>query len=183
MTHVARSALVPYTPHEMFVLVADIPSYPQFLPWCGGARILSRDEDLVVASIDIAYKGMHKTFTTRNRMQADKLLEMSLVEGPFRHLHGNWQFLPVGDRTEPRAADRNGSPVPSGRSSFHDTRSGGGFGDDGCRVSFDLDFEVANRLMAVVINPVFTSIANQMVDGFVERARIVYGARDGGWRL
>lgn len=146
MTHIARSALVPYSAHEMFVLVADIPGYPKFLPWCGGARILSQDEDLVVASIDVAYKGVHKTFTTRNRLQQDKLLEMSLVEGPFRHLHGNWLFGVVGDNA--------------------------------CRVSFDLDFEVSNRLLAVVINPVFTSIANQMVDSFVARARVVYGPRD-----
>ncbi|OGI39755.1 MAG: hypothetical protein A2140_06525 [Candidatus Muproteobacteria bacterium RBG_16_62_13] len=178
MTHIARSALVPYTAHEMFALVADIPSYPKFLPWCGGARILSRDEDLVVASIDVAYKGVHKTFTTRNRLQTDKVLEMSLVEGPFRHLHGNWLFNSVGDRIEPRAADRNGSPAPFGRSSCPNTRSGGGFGTDACRVSFDLDFEVANRLLAVVINPVFTGIANQMVDSFAARARVVYGPRE-----
>lgn len=146
MTHIARSALVPYTAHEMFALVADIPSYPQFLPWCGGARIQSQDEDLVVASIDIAYKGVHKAFTTRNRLQTDKVLEMSLVEGPFRHLHGNWLFNAVGA--------------------------------DACRVSFDLDFEVSNRLLAVVINPVFTGIANQMVDSFAARARVVYGPRE-----
>ena len=146
MTHIARSALVPYSAHEMFSLVADIPSYPQFLPWCGGARILSQDEDLVVASIDIAYKGVHKTFTTRNRLQTDKVLEMSLVEGPFRHLHGNWLFNTVGA--------------------------------DACRVSFDLDFEVSNRLLALVINPVFTGIANQMVDSFAARARVVYGPRE-----
>lgn len=146
MTHIARSALVPYSAHEMFALVADIPSYPQFLPWCGGARIQSRDEDLVVASIDIAYKGVHKTFTTRNRLQTDKVLEMSLVEGPFKHLHGNWLFS--------------------------------GVGAEACRVSFDLDFEVSNRLLAVVINPVFTGIANQMVDSFAARARVVYGPRE-----
>lgn len=146
MTHIARSALIPYSAHEMFALVADIPSYPQFLPWCGGARILSQDEDLVVASIDIAYMGVHKTFTTRNRLQQDKLLEMSLVEGPFRHLHGNWLFNALSA--------------------------------DASRVSFDLDFEVSNRLLAVVINPVFTAIANQMVDSFAARARVVYGPRE-----
>jgi ribosome-associated toxin RatA of RatAB toxin-antitoxin module len=145
VTHIARSALVPYTPHEMFALVADIPSYPGFLPWCGGARILSQDEDLVVASIDIAYHGVHKTFTTRNRLQRDKVLEVSLVEGPFKHLHGNWLFDAVGA--------------------------------DASRVVFNLDFEVANRLMAMVISPVFTGIANQMVDSFVARARAVYGPR------
>ena len=92
MTTVNKSALVPYSAHEMYALVTDVESYPRFLPWCGGARVLSREGDLIVASIDIAYKGVHKTFTTRNRAHQDKMLEMRLVEGPFKRLHGHWQF-------------------------------------------------------------------------------------------
>ena len=57
MTAIHRSALVPYSAQEMFDLVADIPSYPKFLPWCGGARILSKEQDAVIASVDIAYSG------------------------------------------------------------------------------------------------------------------------------
>lgn len=102
MTTISKSALVPYSAHDMFVLVADIESYPQFLPWCGGARILSRNEDLVEASIDIVYSGLHKTFTTSNRLQTDKMMEMRLVEGPFKHLHGYWLF---------EALDENGCKV------------------------------------------------------------------------
>jgi ribosome-associated toxin RatA of RatAB toxin-antitoxin module len=145
MTVIHRSALVPYSAAEMYALVADIPSYPQFLPWCGGARVLSRDEDMVVAAVDIAYGGAHKTFTTRNFMQQDKMLEIELVEGPFSHLHGYWRF----EVLEPQA----------------------------CKVSLDLDFEVASRLLAMALNPVFTGIANQLVDSFAQRARVIYGAR------
>jgi ribosome-associated toxin RatA of RatAB toxin-antitoxin module len=145
MTVIRRSALVPYSAHEMFELVTDIPSYPTFLPWCGGARILSQDGDQAMASIDIAYRGVHRSFTTHNRMQKDKMLEIALVEGPFSRLQGLWRF----DVIEVRA----------------------------CRISMDIEFEVSNRLLALVINPVFTSIANQFVDSFVERARQLYGPR------
>src|SRR5581483_6980931 len=72
VTSIQRSALVPYSDHEMYQLVADIPSYPAFLPWCGGARIVTRAPEMVVAEIGIAYKGVHKTFTTRNLLQPDK---------------------------------------------------------------------------------------------------------------
>lgn len=92
MTAIHRSALVPYSAHEMFALVADIASYPQFLPWCGGARIVSANEDEVIAAIDIAYGGVHKTFTTRNLLQRDKMMELRLMEGPFSQLQGFWRF-------------------------------------------------------------------------------------------
>ncbi len=144
MTVIHRSALVPYSADEMFRLVADVESYPRFLPWCGGARILSRDEDTLVAAVDIAYGGIHKTFTTRNLMQPSKMLDIHLVEGPFSHLNGHWRF---------------------------DT-----LGDDGSRISLDLDFEFSNRLAAFAISPVFTRIANDLVDGFVRRAHELHRA-------
>jgi coenzyme Q-binding protein COQ10 len=99
MTSISRSALVPYSAHEMYELVADIPSYSEFLPWCGGARIVSRDEDSVVASVDIDYRGVHKTFTTRNLLQPDKMMEMRLLDGPFSHLRGYWRFAALDERS------------------------------------------------------------------------------------
>lgn len=92
MTTIHRTALVPYSAQEMFELVADIPAYPRFLPWCGGARYLSLGEDVSTAVIEIAYGGVHKSFTTRNLMQPGRLIEMRLIDGPFRHLHGHWRF-------------------------------------------------------------------------------------------
>ncbi|RMG29126.1 MAG: type II toxin-antitoxin system RatA family toxin [Gammaproteobacteria bacterium] len=94
---VHKSAIVPYTPREMYDLVDDIESYPQFLPWCGGARVLERTRDTVRASIEIARGAVHKTFTTLNRVQPGKMIEMRLVEGPFRRLEGFWRFDPLGD--------------------------------------------------------------------------------------
>lgn len=92
MPDVNKSALVPYSAKEMYDLVADIPGYPVFLPWCGDSEILSINGDEVRARIDLAYKGIHKSFTTINRNQTDKMIEMRLQEGPFKHLEGFWRF-------------------------------------------------------------------------------------------
>ncbi len=83
----------------MYGLVADIEAYPKFLPWCGGARILTRSGDSVTAAIDIAYSGVHKTFTTRNDGRPGELMELRLVEGPFRHLLGYWRFTPLDEHS------------------------------------------------------------------------------------
>jgi coenzyme Q-binding protein COQ10 len=127
----------------MFALVADIPSYPQFLPWCRSARVLSADEDVVVAEIEIAYGGVHKSFTTRNLLQKDKMMELRLERGPFSHLHGYWRFEAL------------------------DAQS--------CKVTLDLEFAVANRMMDLVLTPVFANIAGQLVDSFHKRAKSMYG--------
>ncbi len=145
MTVIRKSALLPYSAAEMYALVADIEAYPRFLPWCGGARILSREGDSVIAAIDIAYSGVHKTFTTRNDGHPVDLMEMRLVEGPFRHLLGHWQFAAL---------------------------------DEGaCKVVFELEFEFANRMMGLLVGPVFHRIANGMVDSFRARAVELYGSR------
>jgi len=92
MPVVSKSAIVPYTCAQMYELVDDIPAYQQFLPWCRSTRVWHRDEDEVKASIELARGGIQKTFTTLNRLQKDKMIEMRLVEGPFRRLEGFWRF-------------------------------------------------------------------------------------------
>ena len=97
MDVVDRSALVHYSNDEMFELVSDIDAYSQFLPWCGGARVLSRGQDEMVASIDFSVSGVCKSFTTRNRLKPGREISMQLVEGPFSQLEGRWRFEPLGD--------------------------------------------------------------------------------------
>ncbi len=97
METIKRSALLPYTPQEMFDIVSDIESYPDFLPWCREARILSREFDEVRARIGFSVSGLNRSFTTRNRHQVNKIIEMHLVDGPFRRLEGCWQFDRLGD--------------------------------------------------------------------------------------
>jgi len=94
---ITRSALVPYTQQEMFVLVSDVDAYPRFLPWCSGAATLSREDDEVLARIDFQVGVASKSFTTRNRHVGNEAILMQLVEGPFSHLQGSWRFEPLGD--------------------------------------------------------------------------------------
>lgn len=92
MTIIHRSATVPYSPAQMFELVNTIEDYSKFVPWCVGSHVLSRNEDEVHAELDFARSGFHKAFTTHNRLQKDKMIEIRLIEGPFKHLEGFWRF-------------------------------------------------------------------------------------------
>jgi ribosome-associated toxin RatA of RatAB toxin-antitoxin module len=93
-----RSAFVMYSAAEMYALVADVPSYPTFLPWCGGAHLVNEAPGIIEAAITIAYRGVNKTFVTRNRLLSNESIDMELVEGPFRHLRGLWRFTPLDER-------------------------------------------------------------------------------------
>ena len=97
MTTIHKSALVPYSAEQMYNLVDDVHAYPDFLPWCGASKEISRNEEEVEASLDIAHSGIHKSFTTRNRLQPGQSIEMQLVEGPFKYLNGVWRFETLGD--------------------------------------------------------------------------------------
>lgn len=88
---------MPYLPQEIFALVSDVDAYPQFLPWCSEARVLSREGDDVTARIAFAVSGVSKSFTTRNHHTPDRRIEISLIEGPFSDLQGHWKFDPLGD--------------------------------------------------------------------------------------
>jgi ribosome-associated toxin RatA of RatAB toxin-antitoxin module len=96
MSSIHKSALVPYSPAEMFALVDDIDRYPTFLPWCSAARVLARSDDQVRATISLSKSGVDKSFTTCNRNQKNKMIEIRLEEGPFRHLQGYWRFDALG---------------------------------------------------------------------------------------
>jgi ribosome-associated toxin RatA of RatAB toxin-antitoxin module len=95
MTVVEKSALVKFSALQMFELVNDIESYPKFLPWCSGSRIIKRDEDLVEAELLISKGGFKKSFSTRNQLDKNEKIIVSLLDGPFSHLEGSWNFLPL----------------------------------------------------------------------------------------
>ncbi|HKL76921.1 MAG TPA: type II toxin-antitoxin system RatA family toxin [Gammaproteobacteria bacterium] len=94
MPSMERSEVVPYTPDQMYELVMDIESYPEFLSWCSRGRILEEQTDSITAELTLEYKGLSKSFSTRNRFQRPKVVEMRLLEGPFRFLEGVWTFEP-----------------------------------------------------------------------------------------
>lgn len=143
MTTISKNALVPYSARQMYELVNDIESYAKFLPWCRSSELLSQSEDEIRATIEIAHGSLHKSFTTCNRLQKNKMIEMRLEQGPFKHLEGFWRFDSLGERA--------------------------------CKVSLDLDFEFSNKLIGMAMGPIFSQIANTLVDAFSKRAVEVYG--------
>lgn len=143
MPIVEKSVLIAHSAERMFDLVADVEAYPQFLPWCAGARVLSRtvldDGDArVVATIDIRYASISQSFTTENHERRGQFITMAFRDGPFRKLDGGWTFTPL---------DANA-----------------------CKVGFRLDYEFSSKLLSSVLGPVFDHIARTFVDGFVKRA-------------
>ncbi|HPE01631.1 MAG TPA: type II toxin-antitoxin system RatA family toxin [Burkholderiaceae bacterium] len=93
MTQVDRSLLVHYSAEQMFDLVADVESYPRFLPWCSGAKVHRHHEGGVDASVALDYRGIRAQFTTHNDLRYPEQIRMSLREGPFRSLGGHWSFI------------------------------------------------------------------------------------------
>jgi ribosome-associated toxin RatA of RatAB toxin-antitoxin module len=92
MHKVQRSVLVSYSDAQMFQLVAGVEHYPEFMPWCGGTEVLSRDEHGMQASIVISFAGIKQRFTTRNTHVFPSRIDLELVDGPFSMLVGHWQF-------------------------------------------------------------------------------------------
>jgi ribosome-associated toxin RatA of RatAB toxin-antitoxin module len=95
MTQVKKSALVKVSAKQMFDLVRDIESYPEFLPWCSGSKILKKKGDIVEAELKISKAGFNKSFSTSNRSVGNEQLFMTLLDGPFSSLDGVWNFLPL----------------------------------------------------------------------------------------
>ncbi len=91
-TH-AEERTVPFTPQQMYDLVADVGHYPEFLPWCVGARIRESSEALIVADLMIGYKMIRERFTSRVRLDpAGKRIDVRYIEGPFKYLENHWIF-------------------------------------------------------------------------------------------
>ena len=97
MKKIEKSALVPYTPEQMFVLVDDIDAYSVFLPWCSQSEVVERTADEVKGQLAISYRQLNKSFVTCNINTPHSQIEMQLVEGPFKHLKGLWLFTPLGN--------------------------------------------------------------------------------------
>ncbi|KTD39909.1 type II toxin-antitoxin system RatA family toxin [Legionella parisiensis] len=142
MPIVKKSRTVTYTCEQMFSLVNEVERYAEFLPYCAESLVHHRDEDEVQATLVIGAAGMSKSFTTRNRLQINKMIEIRLVDGPFSHLEGFWRFDEV---------------------------------EEGCKISFDLEFEFAGRMFSMLLGPVFEQVTDKMVDSFCERAKVIYG--------
>ena len=150
MKQVKKSVLLWYSAAEMYELVTDVEHYPRFLPWCDRAEVLERHEGGITARLGLAYAGVRHSFTTRNDHEDGRSVIVSLVDGPFSVLNGNWQFKTLGNPAVDRPA---------------------------CKVELDLSYGFASHALERVVSPVFDRVANTLVDSFVKRAEQVYGVR------
>ncbi len=97
MALVEKSVLIERTPTQMFELVDRVEDYPQFLPWCGGTEVTERTAMRTQATVHINYHGIKSHFSTDNTKDAPHLMQLTLTDGPLKHLDGQWRFLPLGD--------------------------------------------------------------------------------------
>ncbi len=92
-TH-AEKRVLPYTPEQLFDLVAQIERYPEFLPWCVAARIRSREGSSVVADLVIGFKMIRERYTSRVTLDRPRRIDVTYLEGPLKHMNNHWVFTP-----------------------------------------------------------------------------------------
>lgn len=93
MARVEKSALVPFSDQAMFDLVKDVDRYEEFLPWCGGSELLSHEGNRLCGRIDVERIGVRQSFSTCNICDEPRRMEIELKDGPFKSLHGSWEFI------------------------------------------------------------------------------------------
>lgn len=99
MTHVQRSALLPYSATQMFQLVNDVNSYPEFVPWCVQCVVHSENENEKQATMSFAKRGINAYVGTCNELETNKKITMRLQKGPFKHLVGTWDFHEIDEHS------------------------------------------------------------------------------------
>ena len=144
-TH-SETRFLPYTPQQMYNLVADVSSYPKFLPWCAAARIRSQNPDgdsmVMEADLVISFKVFRERFGSRVTLWPnDHRIETEYLDGPFRYMKSSWAFKEV---------------------------------DGGCDVSFFVDFEFKNAILQGIIGVVFNEAMQRIVRAFERRAQELY---------
>jgi len=93
-TH-AEQRVLPYTPEQLFDLVADVERYPEFLPWCVGARVRERRDNLIVADLLIGFRMFRERFTSKVTLARPRRIDVAYSDGPFRYLNNHWIFEPA----------------------------------------------------------------------------------------
>ncbi len=147
MPRAEDTRIVPFTPAQMFDLVADIDAYPAFLPWCKALRVRSREVDgegrgLIVADMIARFKGFEERFTSRVTLDRPALaIDVAYVDGPFSHLENQWRFM----------AEESGS-----------------------KVHFTIDFAFRNRILQMLANQMLERALLRLSEAFVTRAHELY---------
>jgi coenzyme Q-binding protein COQ10 len=147
VTKFAQQKIVPFSPQQLYGLVADVGKYPKFLPWCVGARVRSHVNNLMIADLTIGFGPFRESFTSRVTLLPGSgdgpcAIRVEYENGPFKYLHNRWDFTPH---------------------------------PNGCLVDFFVDFEFRNIILQKAIGAVFTEAVQRMVNAFLKRAEAVYG--------
>ena len=144
MPVISRSALVMYSAEEMYDLINDVNSYPSFVPDCSDSKILNQNDTTMTASLLVAKGGLQKWFTTQNTLIKNESVKLTLVDGPFKYLTGEWRLSSLSDNA--------------------------------CKISFELDYEFSNKVLALAFGRVFSHLTNNIVQAFTLRAKEVYAS-------
>lgn len=136
---------------QMFALVADIETYPQFVPMCEALTVRSRKERdgkvLLLADMTVGYKLIRETFTTQVLLKPEeRVIEVKYIDGPFRYLDNRWTFVPVGDGTQ-------------------------------SDVDFFIDYEFKNRALGLIMGSMFDLAFRKFAEAFEKRADQIYGLK------
>lgn len=152
-TH-SETRRLPYSPEQMYELVADVARYPQFIPWISASRVRSvtteGDHAVMLADLVIGFKMFRERFLSRVTLwEESRKIDTEYVDGPFKHMISTWQFAPAPD------------------------------GQGGCEVHFAVDFEFRNRLLQGAAGLFFHEAMQRIVRAFETRAAALYGAGAG----
>jgi len=142
-----ETRVLPHTADQMYALVADVASYPKFLPWTAAARIRSRktegDKEIMLADLVVSFKVFRETFGSRVTLWPDaRQIDTAYIDGPFRHMESTWKFKDV---------------------------------EGGVEVSFHVDFEFKNRLLQGAAGMFFNEAMQRIVRAFERRANELHG--------
>ena len=146
----AEQRTLPYTPQQLYSLVADIEKYPEFLPWCVGARIRERKANVLLADMVIGFKMIREKFTSRVTLSPpgeqgpEGRIDVAYVDGPMRHMQNRWTFIPNPDGTT--------------------------------TIDFYVDFEFQSKILQKLIGALFHEAVRRMVSAFDARAKALYGS-------
>ncbi|HLF58815.1 MAG TPA: type II toxin-antitoxin system RatA family toxin [Alphaproteobacteria bacterium] len=146
-TH-AEQRLLPYTPRQLFDLVADVERYPEFLPWCVASRITRREGNVLYADLVVGFSMAREKFTSKVTLappgeNGSGRIDVTYLDGPFRYLNNHWIFDPAGESS--------------------------------CRIDFYIDFAFHSAFLQRIMGALFNEAVRRMVSAFETRARRVYG--------
>lgn len=149
MPSFSEERLSTYTVKQLYDLVIDIENYPKFLPWCLAARILSQNDNIIVAELVIGFKNFTEKYTSKITVKPPDIdnqfasIRVDLLEGPFKHLHNYWEFKSVKE--------------------------------DKTTIYFEIDFMFRSKILDSLISMMFEKALTKMSDAFEQRAREIYG--------